>query len=180
VNRREVFIGVAAFLCVAANNVWAKGDSMLKPGDSAPLFSLVTHAGDTVSLASFRDSAYVVLVFYPGDETPGCTKQLCELRDNYAILQSSGAVVFGVNSGNRESHQKFVNQHSFPFPLLVDEKAKVAEQYGCKGAIMIQRTVYVVGPNGTIVFAERGKPSPQTIRESIEAEKKKAGAPGGD
>jgi peroxiredoxin Q/BCP len=150
----------------------AQGKTMLNTGDTAPLFRLVSNTGDTVSLSSFKDSQFVILVFYPGDETPGCTKQLCELRDNYALLKTSGAAVFGMNPASRESHQQFVDKHTFPFPLLVDEGSKVADAYGCRGGMMVTRTVYVVGPDGRIVFAERGKPSPEKLIEAIAAAKK--------
>lgn len=165
-------IVAAALVLVAAQTLLAQGKKMLKVGDTAPLFKLASNTGDTVSLSSFKDSQFVILVFYPGDETPGCTKQLCEFRDNYAKLQSSGAAVFGMNPGSRESHQQFVDKHTFPFPLLVDEGSKVADAYGCKGGMMVTRTVYVVGPDGNIVFAERGKPAPDKLIEVIAAAKK--------
>lgn len=164
-----VVLTVLAF----TNAVMAQGKTMLKTGIAAPLFTLESNTGDTISLASFRDSQYVILVFYPGDETPGCTKQLCEIRDSYVRLQGSGAAVFGMNPGDKGSHQKFIDKHSFPFPLLVDEDSKVAQAYGCKGAMMVTRTVYVVGKDGTIIFAERGKPAPDVLLAAIAAAQKK-------
>jgi len=166
---RILTIAIVALLTIgfAARAARAKGAAMLKPGDTAPLFTLPAHNGDTVSLASFKGEKFVVLVFYPGDQTPGCTKQLCELRDNYAMLQQGNAVVFGLNQAGGVSHGKFIDKYDLPFPLLIDEGSRVAALYRCKGKLMTERTVYVVDPQGAIVFAQRGMPSTAEIRESI-------------
>lgn len=147
------------------------GDDMLKVGTAAPEFSLSGHDNDTVSLSSFKGKNYVVLIFYPGDETPVCTQQLCEIRDDYSQFEQRGAVVFGVNPGSEKSHQKFAQKHSFQFKLLIDSKGAVAKLYSAKGAMMNQRTVYVIDKEGNIVFAQRGKPSVADILSSIPQQK---------
>jgi peroxiredoxin Q/BCP len=131
----------------------------LPAGTPAPDFSLPDDQGRTVTLSALRGKP-VVLVFYPGDDTPGCTRQLCEFRDSWSAVQSSGAAVFGISPQSTSSHVKF----SFPFPLLVDRGQKVAALYNAKG-IIVKRTVYLIGPDGQIVFSRRGKPTPEEVME---------------
>jgi len=162
-KRSGILFCIAALFAVLAYG----GDAMLEIGASAPEFKLKTAEGTVVTLGEFKDKKFVVLVFYPGDETPGCTKQLCELRDDYSSFEKCGAAVFGVNPGSEESHTRFIQKHGFQFTLLVDEKSAVAAKYGAKGAIMNKRTVYVVDKKGKIVFAERGKPAVADILAAI-------------
>jgi peroxiredoxin Q/BCP len=143
------------------------GDTMLVKGDNAPLFELKSAEGTLVKLADFKGKKFVVLIFYPGDETPRCTKQLCEIRDDYTSFEKQGAVVFGVNPASEKSHAKFIKKNNFQFPLLVDEKGAVAALYGARGAMLNKRTVYVIGKNGKIIFAERGKPPVADILAAI-------------
>ncbi len=141
---------------------------MLAEGTLAPPFTLKDHLGNIVSLEQFRGKHEVVLIFYPGDLTPGCTKQLCTVRDDYSKYKEKGVMVYGVNPAGKESHTKFAQKHAFPFPLLIDEGSVVAEAYDCKGMIATKRTVYVVDKNGVIAFAREGKPSTEEILSSIE------------
>jgi peroxiredoxin Q/BCP len=117
--------------------------------------------GNPVSLDSLR-GRHVLLVFYPADNTPGCTKQLCQLRDHWDLLQSENIHVFGVNPQSAASHAGFRRKQRLPFPLLVDKGRNVTRLYNA-GGLLIRRTVYLIGPDGTIRFAQRGMPSPQTI-----------------
>ena len=148
--------------------IFAKEDSMLlKVGTAAPDFSLVSSDGDTVSLHDFSGKNAVVLIFYPGDMTPGCTKQLCAIRDDYSQFQEKNAKVFGVNPGDKSSHRKFIEKHKFQFPLLIDEKRAVAKQYGCDSWPMLKRTVYVIDAKGKIAYAKRGMPDNAEILKAI-------------
>jgi peroxiredoxin Q/BCP len=133
----------------------------LAVGDPAPDFTLSDQDGRKVSLKSFRGKG-VVLVFYPGDETPGCRKQLCEFRDRWDMVQKKGVAVLGINPQSAASHAKFRGRHAFPFPLLVDDGQKVARLYHANG-LFVKRTVYLVGPDGDIRFARRGRPSPDEV-----------------
>ena len=133
----------------------------LPVGAKAPDFTLPDDSGHTVELSALRGKS-VVLVFYPGDDTPGCTKQLCQLRDDWSEAVARGVEVFGVNPGNAQSHDKFRRKFGFPFPLLVDQGQKVATLYHANG-IIVKRTVYRIGPDGVIRFARRGMPSPHEI-----------------
>jgi len=138
-------------------------DEMLSVGQIAPAFSATDQAGNPVSLSQFRGKKNVVLVFYPGDDTPGCTKQLCAVRDDFIQFQQKDVAVFGVNPQNAESHERFVQKYDFPFPLLVDQDKDMIMKYGAKGKAWTQRTVYGIDKQGVIVFAERGMPSTETI-----------------
>lgn len=148
--------------------LFSKDKSLLKVGTEAPDFSLLSDKGDTVHLASFRDTNKVVLIFYPGNETPVCTRQLCEIRDSYSILTEKGAVVFGINPADRESHRSFAEKHAFPFSLLVDRDKQISKTYGTDALLMQKRTVYVVDKNGKIIYAKRGKPPVQEILKALE------------
>jgi peroxiredoxin Q/BCP len=133
----------------------------LPTGSPAPNFSAVDEHGNKVTLAGLR-GRNVVLVFYPGDDTAVCTKQLCEFRDRWGEAKKRNTVVFGVNPAGSESHEKFRNKYTLPFPILVDEGRKIASLYHCNGLI-IRRTVYLIGPDGSIRYAMRGKPQPDEV-----------------
>jgi peroxiredoxin Q/BCP len=133
----------------------------LPVGAAAPDFTLPDQLGHAVKLSDLR-GRNVVLVFYPGDDTPGCTKQLCEFRDQWSEVKARGAAVFGVNPQSAVKHEKFREKFHFQFPLLVDEGQKVAERYHANGLI-VKRTVYVIGPDGKIRFGKRGMPKPAEV-----------------
>ncbi len=152
---------------VAIFTICSGGEQVLSLGSDAPDFSLRAQDSSTVQLSEFKDKNSVVLIFYPGDETPVCTKQLCEIRDDYSAFINKGAVVFGINPGSEKSHQKFAQKHNFQFKLLIDEKGEVARSYKAKGKVMNQRTVYVINPQGKVIYAQRGKPPVSEILASI-------------
>jgi F-type H+-transporting ATPase subunit beta len=114
---------------------------LLSVGDKAPAFSLRDQDGNPVTLEDFKTRKNVVLVFYPGDNTPGCTKQLCAIRDRFELFADNDTVVFGINPQDPASHKKFIIKRSLPFPLLVDGDRKVIVAYGCRGMLMTKRTV---------------------------------------
>ncbi len=129
----------------------------LKPGDPAPDFSLPSTDGTTVSLRDYRGKR-VVLYFYPKDNTPGCTKEACDFRDNLARVRKKGAVVFGVSADSLNSHRKFTDRFDLNFPLLSDEGKEMIRAYGVwkkksflgKSYMGIERTTVIIGPDGTI------------------------------
>jgi thioredoxin-dependent peroxiredoxin len=159
----------AAILVVAVSStlLFAEGETMLNIGDKAPDFTLASSNGDIVRLSGFSGRHYVVLIFYPGDETPGCTKQLCAIRDDFSQFEAKNAKVFGVNPGDSASHRKFVNNHQFQFPLLVDENRATAKLYDCDSWPYLKRTVYVIDPQGIIIYAKRGMPANEEILKAI-------------
>ena len=128
----------------------------LPVGAKAPDFTTTDDSGRTVKLSGLR-GRNVVLVFYPGDDTPGCTKQLCEFRDEWGAAEGRNVEVFGVNPQSAEKHAKFRRKFNFPFPLLVDKGQKIGGLYHANGLI-VKRTVYLIGPDGTILFSRRGMP----------------------
>jgi peroxiredoxin Q/BCP len=133
----------------------------LPVGSPAPEFTAIADNGATIRSAGLR-GRNVVLVFYPGDNTPGCTKQLCEFRDSWSVLKGRRIEVFGVNPAGTERHTRFREKYHFPFPLLVDQGQKIAALYHADG-LWIKRTVYLIGPDGMIRFAQRGMPKPAEV-----------------
>jgi thioredoxin-dependent peroxiredoxin len=133
----------------------------LAVGARAPDFTLSDQDGSRVSLAALRGKN-VVLVFSPRNGTSVCTQQLCEFRDCWPDVQSKNTVVFGVNPQDAASHAKFREHRQYPFPLLTDEGQKMGELYHTRGLI-VKRTVYLIGPDGIIRYAKRGKPDPLEV-----------------
>lgn len=131
----------------------------LAVGTPAPDFTLADEQGRAVTLSALRGRE-VLLVWYPGDDTMICTKQLCEIRDSWAAF--AGMAVYGVNAQGAESHQKFVAKYSFPFPLLLDPGQRVGQLYNTHGLI-VKRTVYLIDAEGVIRYGKRGKPSVSEI-----------------
>ena len=129
----------------------------LQPGDPTPDFSLPDAAGNIVSLADFKGQR-VMLYFYPRDNTPGCTKEACGFKDNYAALQAKEVVVLGVSTDDAKAHKKFIDKYDLPFPLLCDTEAEVStayESYGLKKFMGkeymgIKRKTFIIGPDGTL------------------------------
>jgi peroxiredoxin Q/BCP len=137
----------------------------LPVGSVAPDFTLPDDSGHAVSLASLHGKN-VLLVFYPGDDTPGCTRQLCQMRDNWDRLRAAGVQVFGVNPQSAQSHTSFRKKFNLPFPLLIDKGQKVGELYHANGLI-VKRTVYLIAQDGRIRFGKRGMPSPDEVLASL-------------
>lgn len=109
-----------------------KVKKMLKEGDKAPDFNLKDTYGNFVKLSDFKGKK-LLLYFYPKDNTPGCTKEACNLRDNIKTLEKANIKVVGVSFDNQESHKKFTDKYSLPFTLLSDLDKKVADAYGVYG-----------------------------------------------
>ena len=132
-------------------------EGLLSVGAAAPDFDAQTSDGGRVSLASFRGSKSVLLMFYPKDDTPGCTKQMCAARDEGAEYAAAGVRRVGVNPGSIDSHRRFVDKYSLDFPLIVDADGAIAEAYGVrKENGGINRATYVIGPDGRIAYAAAG------------------------
>ncbi len=130
---------------------------MLKEGDKAPTFHLLSDSGEKLSLSDFKGKN-LVLYFYPKDLTSGCTQQACDFRDNLARLKKKGAVVLGVSRDAVKRHEKFRDTHELNFPLLADEDGKVCEAYGVwkeksmygRKYMGIERTTFVIDGKGKI------------------------------
>jgi peroxiredoxin Q/BCP len=124
-------------------------------GDAAPDFTLPATGGGSVSLHDFAGHP-VVLVFYPGDDTPVCTKQLNTYNDEFAQFEQLDAHVLGISAQGLESHEKFSGKHGFKFPLLADTDKKVAGLYGTLGPIGFpRRSVFIIDGQGVVRYAHR-------------------------
>ena len=130
----------------------------LQVGDVAPAFSLPDQSGSTVELAQFHGQR-VVIYFYPKDDTPGCTKEACNFRDQWASFKQHNIAVLGISKDGAGSHSKFIDKYSLPFTLLTDaEPCPVAESYGSYGLkkfmgkeyMGMMRHTFVVDPEGRI------------------------------
>lgn len=142
-------------------------------GDRAPEFTLPDQTGTEVSLRSFLGQQPVVLIFYPGDETPGCTAQLCAVRDDWSGYKQYNAVVLGINPGSAESHASFQQHHNLPIPLLVDADRSVARRYGAIRKFfkteIIRRSVVIIDTQGIIRYIKRGLPPTSEIMNELKA-----------
>jgi peroxiredoxin Q/BCP len=132
----------------------------VQEGAKAPDFSLQDQSGKTVRLGDFAGK-HVVLYFYPKDNTPGCTREACDFRDQHSVLERAGAVVLGVSPDSEASHVKFAGKFGLPFSLLVDEGHKLADKYGAWGEkslygrkfFGIKRSTFLIGPDGKLLRA---------------------------
>jgi thioredoxin-dependent peroxiredoxin len=127
----------------------------LKAGDKAPAFSGKDQSGNTVSLSSLKGKK-VVLYFYPEDDTPVCTVQSCNLRDNYSLLQKEGYTVIGVSPNDTASHKKFAEKFDLPFSLLPDTDHKIINAYGVWGEKNLYGRKYMGLHRTTFVINEKG------------------------
>jgi peroxiredoxin Q/BCP len=146
---------------------------VVEEGQEAPDFELTSDAGDQVRLSQFRGKP-VVLYFYPRDDTPGCTKQACAIRDSYDDFTERGAVVLGVSPDEESSHVKFKQKHGLPFTLLADPEHEVAEQYGVWGErkymgrtyMGIERSTFLIDQEGRVAKVMR-RVKPDTHAEQV-------------
>jgi peroxiredoxin Q/BCP len=130
---------------------------MIEPGQPAPDFTLLDQHGKPVTLSAFRGSP-TVLYFYPKDDTPGCTKEACGFRDDFAAYKKAGARIVGVSPDAPDSHAKFVQKFQLPFVLLSDSDHRVCEAYGVwkeknmygRKFLGVERTTYVIDGNGLV------------------------------
>jgi peroxiredoxin Q/BCP len=143
-------------------------------GDPAPEFTLPGTGGQTYSLSSYRGKK-VVLAFYPGDFTMGCTAQLCSYRDAFAEFEGLDAVVLGISSQDVDSHERFSAKHDFPFPLLADTDKAVAKAYGIMGPLGPKRSVFILDADGVVRWKHVATlvgvtfKSPKVLSEALQA-----------
>jgi len=125
---------------------------MLKPGTTAPEFTLPDEAGRTRSLGDFLAGGPLILYFYPADFTPGCTREACSIRDLHDDILGSGLQVVGVSPQSAESHARFKEKHGLPFTLLADEQKRAIKAYGVDGplGIGVRRATFLIDREGTI------------------------------
>lgn len=142
---------------------------MLQVGDQAPLFEADSTEG-FIRLRDWIGQKPIVLIFYPMDDTPGCTAQLCAVRDSKKQYDAIGAVVVGVNPASIDKHRKFAEKHGYDFPIVVDRDERIRKQYRVGkilGLLAQQRIVYVIDKQGRIAFAAKGTPTTETLLAAI-------------
>lgn len=145
---------------------------MPSPGDAAPAFSGTDQTGATVSLADFAGQP-LALYFYPKDDTPGCTKQACNLRDHTSDLTEAGVAVVGVSPDDAASHQRFAGKYDLAFPLLADPDREILAAYGAWGeknlygkkSMGVKRTTFLIGADGRVMHVFK---RPKTDRHAEE------------
>jgi thioredoxin-dependent peroxiredoxin len=152
-NLRTVFAGA---LLVLAGMAASADEAKVQPqaGEMAPAISLPDQTGKTVNLSDYKGK-WVVLYFYPKDQTPGCTTQACEFRDNIFAFRNAGAQILGVSVDDVASHKEFAEKHGLPFPLLADSKKESATRYGVLtkfgDMVIAARETFLIDPSGRIV-----------------------------
>lgn len=128
----------------------------LKEGDQAPDFSGPNQNGETVSLGDFKGQKLVIF-FYPKDNTPTCTEEACNLRDNYGLLKKNGYAVVGVSADSQRKHQNFIKKFDLPFPLIADTEQTMLNAYGVWGEKQMFGKKYMGIFRTTFVVDEKGK-----------------------
>jgi peroxiredoxin Q/BCP len=129
----------------------------LKEGDKAPNFSGISQNGDTISLSDYKGRK-LILYFYPKDDTPGCTAESCDLRDNHSNLKKQGFEVLGVSADDQKKHMKFIDKYKLTFPLIADTDRTIIESYDVWGEKKfmgktydgIKRTTFIIDESGVI------------------------------
>lgn len=148
----------------------------LEIGTRFPDFSLKDTQGEEYTLAKIKGNP-AIFIFYPGDMTPGCTMQLCAIRDEWQDFRDAGVQVFGVNHGSATSHKKFNDLHKFPFPLLIDMDKAFSKQIGVVrtlfGFTLIKRTVIAIDAEGIIRYIRTGMPKNNEILKHIPRKREK-------
>ena len=130
--------------------------TQLTEGMEAPIFDGIDQNGNKVSLGDFKGKK-VILYFYPKDDTPGCTAQACNLRDNYGVLLAKGFAVIGISTDSVKSHKKFEDKYSLPFPLIADEEKKIVDLYSVWGEKKFMGKTYMGTNRTTFLIDEDGR-----------------------
>lgn len=140
----------------------------LAVGTKAPGFSLsACNAEGPVSLGQYRGQN-VILVFYPKDQTPGCTRQLCALQEDFDLFEELDAAILAANPASVESHQRFADKYGYSFPILCDAEKAMARAYqALKPEGGIQRTVYIIDKDGMIRYGKQGMPSDAELADVL-------------
>ncbi len=167
----SLILGGMALLFASLPVLSEEAEMTIAAGQMAPDFSLRDQNGEMHTLSAYRRH-WVVLYFYPKDDTPGCTREACRFRDDFFTLRKLGAEVLGVSVDDPESHAKFAGKYSLPFPLLADTDGSVARQYGSLWSLAFirfaRRHTFLIDPQGRIARIYT-KVTPEThSREVIE------------
>ena len=137
-------------------------------GDTAPVFELSNQKGQIISSKQLLESGQkILLVFYPSDMTPGCTIQLCGVRDIYQEYRDLNVTVLGINHGDQKSHQKFIDMHKYQFDILVDTDKTISREFGQIGSFFgnptVKRGVILIDESGKIIYIKQGQQDNQEV-----------------
>ena len=166
--KRHALSLLAGLLGALVSPLGLTAGSPLAVGDPAPGFALPDQNGETRSLADYRDQ-WLVLYFYPKDDTPGCTTEACSFRDNINRLIAQDAAVLGVSMDSVEGHAEFAAEYELPFPLLADPEGEVVERYGALSDFLVvkfaKRQTFIIDPDGKIVKIYRKVNPDEHVRD---------------
>ena len=168
----RTLLSALTLLAAAAIAAPATAADAIAVGQPAPEFELPDQDDQLHSLEDYRDS-WVVLYFYPKDETPGCTTEACEFRDNIFAYRELNAQILGVSLDDVDSHKSFAENHNLPFPLLADSEGAAAEAYGVKtkfaGMTVAKRQTFIIDPDGNLA-KHYAKVNPETHSAEVLAD----------
>ena len=171
----KIFILISFAIAFYLFKVNVMAAPILKIGDDAPSFTLPDSQGNQVSLNDYKGK-WAVLYFYPKDDTPGCTKEACQFRDDFKTLEALGAKVIGVSIDDSFSHKKFAEKYNLPFPLLSDASGEVADRYGALNNFLViklaKRYTFLINPQGKIAKIYLSVDTSKHSQEIIEDLKK--------
>lgn len=171
----KIFILISFAIAFYLFRVNVMAAPILKIGEDAPTFMLPDSQGNQVSLNDYKGK-WAVLYFYPKDDTPGCTKEACQFRDDFKTLEALGAKVIGISIDDSFSHQKFAEKYNLPFPLLSDASGEVANRYGALNNFLViklaKRYTYLINPQGKIAKIYLSVDTSKHSQEIIEDLKK--------
>ena len=171
----KIFILISFAIAFYLFKVNIMAAPILKIGDDAPSFTLPDSQGNQVSLNDYKGK-WAVLYFYPKDDTPGCTKEACQFRDDFKTLEALGAKVIGVSIDDSFSHKKFAEKYNLPFPLLSDASGEVADRYGSLNNFLViklaKRYTFLINPQGKIAKIYLSVDTSKHSQEIIEDLKK--------
>jgi peroxiredoxin Q/BCP len=167
---KRLFASLCALFLFTGSSVLFAGE--VKEGDPAPGFELTDQNGQLHSLEDYRDK-WVAVYFYPKDDTPGCTTEACEFRDNIFAFKELDCQILGVSLDDEASHKAFADKYSLPFPLLADSDGTTSESYGVKkkmfGMTVADRQTFLIDPNGRVA-KHYAKVDPETHSQQILAD----------
>lgn len=165
------FYIVVLLIAIFGYRSYSSTSNKLKIGDDAPKFTLKDAQGNTHHLSDYAGS-YLILYFYPKDDTPSCTKEACNFRDDFTQLEKLHAKIIGISLDSAKSHAEFTNKHHLPFPLLTDTNAKVAESYHALMDFYVfkiaKRHTFLINPAGKIEQIYRSVDSTKHSQQIID------------
>ena len=173
-RRRLLLLLTATIAIMIPAFLFGRGDP-LEVGAPAPRLTVTIETGESVDLGSFYDKGPVLVYFYPKSDTPGCTRQACNLRDHFAEIKDSGIAVFGVSTDSVEAQKRFQDNHNLPFSLVADTERKLGQAFGVGNAFLgfFSRQSFLV-VDGKIAWRDLSASPASQAQDALEAYRNKA------